>query len=662
MADDDGDSSPPEELSVDSILKLLDTETKALMIADRYQKQFERMQDTTDRASPGRNVSPDQYLADDRTFHVPRHIGHNILPNHAIFSRLLRFAHAIPQKPCIRDDNIFVNGKPLEANHVQLLSDVIHLRARLWRVLTPSVRAAVETRSEVYIAILAPGSYEFTVAILAVLALGAIVVPISVALPAEEAVYFVTQSRSVAVLCAEDTLKTGTQLERLMRNSNSNSTFTCLGIKPSTLTGGMRPGDMAISSDRYLDENGPSVVIFTSGTTGPPKGSVKRRAFIFDTALGVADHYQFSRNDTVLHLLPVHHATGIGVMVFPSLVAGALIEFKSTGGFSSEWTWKRWREGGVTVFSGVPTIYMRMKRYYEDCISLLPANERDSYIEGARQLRCCLCGTSALPKPIADFWTVMLGKPILLRYGATEIGAVFKVRMNDAQVPEGSVGTKFSGHDVKLRPLDEDALTRIPSTTADSGPGQFIDDADEGEICVKSPEMFLRYAFDPIATAKAHTIDGYYRTGDIACKEFVNGEAYYKILGRASVDIIKSGGYKISALDVEREMLGLPYVAEVMVVGVPDEEFGERVAAVVILKTDFLQDLSIERLRHDLRSGLAGYKLPTLIRIAEDELPKSGTGKVVKRTLGPHYFPEDYRSLQEVQVWNPEGKHLKLKL
>ena len=175
---------------------------------------------------------------------------------------------------------------------------------------------------------------------------------------------------------------------------------------------------------------------------------------------------------------------------------------------------------------------------------------------------------------------------------------------------------------------------------------------------------------DPAATGSAHDSDGYFKTGDIARRQGNN----YFILGRASIDILKSGGYKISALDIEREILGLPYVSEVMVVGVADEEFGQRVAAVLCLRED--QDMydpdpdaasssnsssgrkkfTIYDLRRDLRSRLAGYKLPTLLRVVKGELPKSPTGKVVKKVLGPQYFPEDLQSDSAVQVWQREAR------
>jgi malonyl-CoA/methylmalonyl-CoA synthetase len=131
---------------------------------------------------------------------------------------------------------------------------------------------------------------------------------------------------------------------------------------------------------------------------------------------------------------------------------------------------------------------------------------------------------------------------------------------------------------------------------------------------------------------------------DIARKE---GD-YYFILGRASIDIIKSGGYKISALDIEREMLGLDYIAEAMVVGVEDEEFGQRVAACVVLREDLKSDLTIEELRADLRTALAGYKMPTLLRVVK-EIRKNATGKVIKKVLVGELFPPG--GDKDIQQW-----------
>jgi malonyl-CoA/methylmalonyl-CoA synthetase len=124
---------------------------------------------------------------------------------------------------------------------------------------------------------------------------------------------------------------------------------------------------------------------------------------------------------------------------------------------------------------------------------------------------------------------------------------------------------------------------------------------------------------------------------------------YWFILGRASLDIIKSGGYKISALDVEREILSLTWVSEVIVVGVADEEFGQRVGAILTLREDSTP-VSLSRLRSELRDRIVGYKMPTLLRVVE-ELPKTSNGKVLKKVLGPKYFHDGYRNDPEVQVW-----------
>ncbi len=395
--------------------------------------------------------------------------------------------------------------------------------------------------------------------------------------------------------------------------------------------------DIFISSNCALDANAAGVVIFTSGTTGPPKAVVMRRSYVSEDARSVADHFELTANDTILHVLPVHHATGIGINFFPFLGAGACVEFKS-GSFDPAWTWERWRKGRLTFFSGVPTIYMRMMRYYEQNLAQLPEEDRNSYEQGARQFRGMLCGTSALPRPVQQFWTKIRGGNIIqTRYGATEFGAPLRVPLDPGDTPDGSVGRLIPGVDLKLS------------------------EGEEGEVLVKSSFMFAKYLNDNAATAAAHDENGYYKTGDIARRE----GHYYFIVGRASQDIIKSGGYKISALDIEREALALPYIGEVVIVGVDDQEFGQRVGAVVTLRegqdqyclqenstAGLIKPLTIAEFRRDLRGTLANYKIPTLLRVLKGEIPKTSTGKVQKRFLGPRMFPSPGWELEpEVQAW-----------
>ncbi|OAP61661.1 hypothetical protein AYL99_03864 [Fonsecaea erecta] len=588
----------------------------------------------------------------DRVDFVPPHQGRNILPNCPFFNRLLRLAHDAPSRPIIADVNLGV-----EKSRIQLLTDVLEMRNDLLDALDETSRADLASRGArrgpVFIAVLAAGGYEYTVAVLGILALGggAAVVPISPQAPLKEACYFMEKAQCVAVLTASNLSQQGSALEATIRSQRQGTSlpFRRILIAPSLRSHSLRPHDITTSSDRYPDDNAAGYVIFTSGTTGPPKGACHRRGLIHEVARSIADHYKVSESDRILHMLPVHHATGAYLSFFPFLVQGACIEFRA-GAFSAEWTWKRWRKGGISFFTGVPTMYVRMMRYFQqhnpgglsssNSSSPIGVIDATTAAAAATRIRGMLCGTSALPRPVEEFWeTLRGGKRILTRYGSTESGAVFKMALEPGDTPSGSVGVVSPGVEVR-----------------------FEDDGDEGELLIKSPSMFMGYLSDEAATRATHDAQGFYKTGDIARRE----GKYYFILGRASVDILKSGGYKISALDVERECLGLPYVNEVMVVGVDDPEWGQRVAAAVTLREDQStysyrgssggnsgsRALTLAQLRSDLAGKLARYKLPTLLRVVDGELPKNATGKVAKKVSGPMLFPANYAQIPEVQVWS----------
>lgn len=287
---------------------------------------------------------------------------------------------------------------------------------------------------------------------------------VAVGLPVQEAAYYVKKPKQVAILVSSDASRLGTSVAEYVKCTEGGLVHI-IDILPNAPQRAIKPSEMLISSGKYMDPNAAGIVIFTSGTTGPPKGSVMRRGYISGAA-GVID--SITPNDIILHVLPVHHATGLGINFFPFLLSGACIEFRS-GGFDAAWIWERWRQGGLTFFSGVPTIYMRMMRHYEQKISKLPEDVRVEYVKGANQFRAMMCGSSALPRPMQEFWTALRGgKCILTRYGATEFGAVFKVETDDKDIPAGSVGKVVAGVDVKLS------------------------DGDEGEILVKSPSMFSK--------------------------------------------------------------------------------------------------------------------------------------------------------------------------
>ncbi|KAF2187687.1 acetyl-CoA synthetase-like protein [Zopfia rhizophila CBS 207.26] len=487
----------------------------------------------------------------DRTLLVPPHQGPNVFPNS-------------PNRIAIKDVNLGV-----EKTYGDLLADALALRRTVEATLSSETMKRFENGEEIYIGVLAAGGYEFAVAVMTVLAMGAAVVPMTISVP-----------KQVAILSSSEASPLASAIVDFVKSQGSCvRSIVVLPNLPRVPT--YKPMEMVVSSNRCLDDSSPGVVIFTSGTTGRPKGAVMRRAYTHETALAIGEGYDIDHNDVLLHVLPVHHTTGLGISFFPYLVAGACIEFRS-GSFDPSWIWNRW-------LKGEPTSHHEMR------------NER----------------------------------PILTRYGATEFPGCIKVPAgtDPGQLPADCVGMPVPGVELKLT------------------------EGDHGELLVKSPNMFSKYLYDDQATINAHDADGYFKTGDICRRE---GHLYF-ITGRASIDIIKSDGYKISATDIERACLELPYIDEVAVVGVNDSEYGQRVEAVVSIKASDAEcgkKLSLEKLRTDLKTKMASYKLPTLLRIVDGELPKGPTGKVQKKLLGPRLIRSPgWQNDRDVQAWR-RGKVL----
>jgi malonyl-CoA/methylmalonyl-CoA synthetase len=221
------------------------------------------------------------------------------------------------------------------------------------------------------------------------------------------------------------------------------------------------------------------------------------------------------------------------------------------------------------------------------------------------KLRLMVSGSAALPVPVLEKWQAISGHVLLERYGMTEIGMGISNPLHGRRVP-GHVGTPLPGIEVRL--VDEEGR-EVPSGTP-------------GEIQVKGPGIFHEYWRKPEATREAFR-DGWFRTGDVAVLE----DGSFRILGRSSVDIIKTGGYKVSALEIEEVLLGHPQIAECAVVGIEDPEWGERVSAAIVSRGG--AELTLEALRNWARERLAVYKIPTRLLVVE-ALPRNAMGKVTK--------------------------------
>ncbi len=359
---------------------------------------------------------------------------------------------------------------------------------------------------------------------------------------------------------------------------------------------------LALDALPQVDPADAALMVFTSGTTGRPKGAVHTHAGLATGIADMIDVWRWTGDDRIVLVLPLNHVHGLVNVTLTALWAGATCE--APGRFDATATWERFASGEVTLFMAVPTIYARLVAAWD------AADEatRRRWSDGARSLRLMVSGSAALPVATLDRWEAVTGHRLLERYGMTELGMALTNSI-EQRVP-GHVGEPFPHVEVRL--VDES--------------GRDIDGDDPGELWVRGASIFAGYWDRPDATAEAFT-DGWFRTGDIAVHDEVGG---YRLLGRASVDIIKTGGEKVSALEIEEVFRTHPAVEDCAVVGVDDPEWGQRVAIAIIARDAGLP--SADELRAWGRERLATAKVPSRWLTVE-ELPRNALGKVTKRQV-----------------------------
>jgi malonyl-CoA/methylmalonyl-CoA synthetase len=342
-----------------------------------------------------------------------------------------------------------------------------------------------------------------------------------------------------------------------------------------------------------------AMILYTSGTTSRPKGVVTTHANIRAQVETLVDAWGWSPEDHVLLVLPLHHVHGIINVLTCALWSGARCTIHP--GFDASAVWDALSGGDLSLFMAVPTVYSRLVSAWE---AADPATQRQ-WSEGCRRLRLMVSGSAALPVSVLERWREISGHTLLERYGMTEIGMAISNPLEGERRP-GHVGVPLPGVEVRL--VDEEGGTVTAGTP--------------GEIEVRGPSVFSEYWRKPEATRDAFR-DGWFRTGDVA--ELSGG--YYRILGRNSVDILKTGGYKVSALEIEEVLLTHPAIAECAVVGIPDEQWGDRVCAAIVLRPG--EALEADSLRAWAAERLAPYKIPREVRVVA-ELPRNAMGKVTK--------------------------------
>jgi malonyl-CoA/methylmalonyl-CoA synthetase len=372
---------------------------------------------------------------------------------------------------------------------------------------------------------------------------------------------------------------------------------------PLTVESHLDPG---FRSARLADDTA-ALMLYTSGTTGRPKGVVHTHASLGAQIRCLVEAWEWTPEDRIPHFLPLHHAHGLVNKLLCPLWVGARCDM--LGRFDATRVFDLLDREPFTVFMAVPTIYAKLVGAWE---SADPGTQQ-RWSAACARLRLMVSGSAALPVPVLERWRSISGHTLLERYGMTEIGMALTNPLHGER-RAGYVGGPVPGMDVRV--VDETEVVMIGGGVV-------------GELQVRGGNVFREYWNRPAETAASFTSDHWFRTGDQVAYE----HGAYRITGRLSTDIIKSGGYKISALEIENVLAAHPGIAEVCVVGVPDDVWGERIAAAVVLRPG--ATLTLDELRTWAKSEMAAYKLPTLLRCV-DSLPRNVMGKVQKpaaRTL-----------------------------
>ncbi|KAJ9644076.1 hypothetical protein H2201_007794 [Coniosporium apollinis] len=505
------------------------------------------------------------------------------------------------------------------------------------------------------IAFLVENGYDYVVTLLSVLGSHAIAVPLSPAFPASELRYILNQSEALMLLSSGKFQHTA---DEVVKEGLEHKTISARVEKITQSSAASEPLQL---DDPGSDRGG--MMLYTSGTTSRPKGVLLPQSVLTAQSKSLIEAWNYSAADHLLHVLPLHHIHGTVNALLTPLLAGSTIEFMFP--FNVDAVWARLGapflppsdsnnapKEKITFFTVVPTIYNRLLQSHPNLSDDLQAATKEA--TSPTNLRLNISGSAALPTPTKNAWTALTGGNVLLeRYGMTEVGMALSCGLDFSDRVDGSVGWPLPS--VEARLVDTETGSVVP-------PGEELDAEGKerlGEIQLRGPTVFREYWRNPEATAKEF-VDGedgkgkWFKTGDVAVRRVVEGAGEGKsgewargpmwfIQGRKSADIIKSGGEKVSALEVEREMLSLPQVAECAIVSLPSEKWGQKVAAVVVLSE---QGKTAGRsgkpwgpmdMRRALKERLVGYKIPQEMKVVES-IPRNAMGKINKKTLVKDVF------------------------
>ena len=453
------------------------------------------------------------------------------------------------------------------------------------------------------VAVVAENRLETCVAVIGALEAGVPLVPLNPKSGASELRHVIADAAPQAVLTAP-----GTKPPEALRTLPAIQVDATAASDSDSDSDGDRDRDERdADAERRLDPETTALIVYTSGTTGAPKGALIPRRAIASNLDALAEIWAWTNADVVTHALPLFHVHGLVIGILGPIRRGG--QALHLGRFDPDAVTAA-LTGAATMLFGVPTMYRRLAETAEGDRELAAA------LAGARVL---VSGSAALPAAEHDRLRRLTGRAVLERYGMTETLMNTGIRVDGRGAP-GTVGPPLPG--VELRLVDDDGAL-LP------------DDEPEtiGEVQVRGPNVFAGYLNRDDATAMAFTDDGWFATGDMATRL---ADGYIRLVGRRATDLIKSGGYKIGAGEIEGSLCEHPAIADAAVTGEPDDDLGERIVAWVVTAEPAPEPR--ERLRGELIDHVAGqlapHKRPRVVHFLP-ELPRNDLGKIQKQRLRP---------------------------
>ncbi|EEA25919.1 hypothetical protein TMatcc_005831 [Talaromyces marneffei ATCC 18224] len=553
--------------------------------------------------------------------------------------------------------------------YADLTRDIIESRKRLLQKC--SAKGISSLKGE-RVAFAATNNYYSAVNLFSILASDAIAVPVLPTLPYLEAKYILDNADAKMLVLADTADKA-----RKMADWFVGGDDLIVDVRERVPRRGHCEVSSQVDFPNVHDAKG-GLMLYTSGTTNRPKGVFLPLAALQAQAQSLIEAWKYTPKDHLLHLLPLHHIHGLVNALLVPILAGSTVEFMRSPS-APTLIWHRLaapfldqqqhenlkdREK-ITFLTGVPTLYTQLMANFPSLPDEIQAAAKQAI--SPENLRLNISGSAALPTPTKSAWTGLSNGNVLLeRYGMTEVGMAISCGLDPNDRVDGSVGWPLPSVEVRLWDTDKEEVIQ---------PGEEIDKETGrervGEIQLRGPTIFREYWNNPKATAESFVSDAdgkgkWFRTGDVAVRRIVDASGkgssgewakgpMYFIQGRLSVDIIKTGGEKVSALEVERELLSLPGIAEAAVVGLPSETWGQKVAAVIVLDTTTTPQLIGDggetssssskpkpwgalHLRRALSDRLAAYKLPQEVKVLTGCIPRNAMGKVNKKLLVKEVF------------------------